>query len=270
MRSSGGADVTDEHTSGQDPFLVRLEWILEHAAERSGAPAHDQRTLRLVRGWAGLNSARALQKWQAGDYPKTGARRNQSVEQLDERCREELQGYPPPEGSGASLSEVAQAAWALRDGESTGSTNAPEPRGDDARGMWRWSTLVSVVVAVGVAVLVAVLVVRGTDHPERASDETSVDLVFNSLGAGSPIVKVYVGPEDSDADRTVVGRYPDGEHVRALCQARGRPVASSPELGEEERHSDQWIKIEMASDETAFATAVYADLDPLDAELPDC
>ena len=262
--------MTDQHAADQDPFLARLEWILEHAAERSGAPAHDERTRRLVRSWAGLNTARALQKWQAGDYPKTGARRNQSVEQLDERCRQELAGYPPPEGSGASLSEVAKAAWALRESTSTGGFESPEPRGDDGPGLRRWSTLVPILVAIGIAALVTVLVVRGTDDAERASNETSVDLVFNSLGAGSPIVKVYAGPEDSDADRTVVGRYPDGEHVRALCQARGRPVDSSPELGEEERHSDQWIKIEMTSDETAFATAVYADLDPLDAELPDC
>jgi hypothetical protein len=109
----------------------------------------------------------------------------------------------------------------------------------------------------------------GKSRPNPNNDHDHPQLVFDDLGGGSSIIRVYPGPNaDPDNDN---GTYPSGESVDALCDTEGRLVRSDPSVGEEPRQSDEWIKIDGTPGETQFATAVYAhNPNQLVMRLPDC
>jgi hypothetical protein len=257
--------TTQRHS---DPFLARLDWILENAGERVGAPPQAERTRALVRKWAGLTTPRGLQKWLAGDYPKGGKRRNQSLLQLEARCRQELPGYPPPEGLGAPLDVVAAAGWSSREQAATAGPRERRPR----RVFGRAQT--ALVLLVAMAVLLVTVGLLWHDEgapPDKSSASTStVTLTFDDLGGGSSVVQVYAGDHDFAGDHQVTGRYYDGDRLQALCVEHGRPVGSVPSLGEESRHSDLWVKVAGPTGTEQFATLVYADLDAPATVLPRC
>jgi hypothetical protein len=268
MRRQEESDVGTTTKRRSDPFLARLDWILEHAGELTSAPAQSERTRALVRNAAGLTTPRGLQKWQAGSYPKGGKRRNQSLLQLEAWCREELPGYPPPDGFGPPLDEVAAEAWGLRE---RGTTAEPKV---DPPGRWfsRAHTALVLVVALAALLVAASLLWNdGSEQPQRSSESAgAVTLTFNDLGAGSSVVKVYAGAQDTTSDRQATGRYYNGESLPALCVERGRPVHSVASLGEESRQSDLWVKVAGEEGSEQFATLVYADLDAPVTNLPRC
>ena len=96
-------------------------------------------------------------------------------------------------------------------------------------------------------------------------------LVFDDLHGGSPIIEVYPGVTNSSADKQANGSFNDGDSVPAECKTEGRMVHSNPGLGEEDRSSDDWIRIQGSPGETQYATAVYAENpSELLGRLPDC
>ena len=102
--------------------------------------------------------------------------------------------------------------------------------------------------------------------------ERSPMLVFDDLGGGSPLIKVYRGPGEDDADRESTGAYRDGEAVNAICKRVGRAVESDVSVGEAYRIADEWVQIESsAPDVPQFATATYVENpDALLAQLDYC
>ena len=97
----------------------------------------------------------------------------------------------------------------------------------------------------------------------------SPTLVFDNLGGGSSIIQVYPGV--TDADRQANGTYNAGDAVSADCKTVGRTVRSDPSVGELNRISDQWIRIQGTPSETQYATVIYVQSpDELLARLPDC
>jgi hypothetical protein len=93
---------------------------------------------------------------------------------------------------------------------------------------------------------------------------------FNDLGGGSDIIEVYPGAGDTTADRRSDGTaYRDGEVRPVVCQEEGRWVESHPERGEEYRRSNIWYQLgDMAVPH--YATAVYGDIIPAGATVPQC
>jgi len=92
--------------------------------------------------------------------------------------------------------------------------------------------------------------------PPRSSTNTPT-LTFDALGGGPSIIKVYPGVGDTAADKTFNGTFNSGDTVPAECKTTGRMVHSDPSVGELDRQSDQWIRIQGTPGETQFATAVY-------------
>lgn len=105
----------------------------------------------------------------------------------------------------------------------------------------------------------------------NALGSTPPRLVFDDLHGGSPIVEVYPGVTASAADRQANGSFNDGDSVPAECKTEGRTVHSNPGLGEEDRNSSDWIRIQGSPGETQYATAVYVENpSELLASLPSC
>lgn len=105
----------------------------------------------------------------------------------------------------------------------------------------------------------------------NASPSLHPILEFDYLDAGTPIIQVYPGVGDSAADRVANGTYNDGDSVLAECKTEGRTVSSDPSIGEEERTSNEWIRIQGTPGEEQYATAVYIKK-PQDLlqKLPEC
>jgi hypothetical protein len=122
---------------------------------------------------------------------------------------------------------------------------------------------------------------RGGSHADRAPASASAIspnkpiLVFDSLGGGSSVIKVYPGVTESTRDTEHNGTYYDGNKVFAECKVTegGRMMHSdtSPSVHEKDRSSDDWIRIQGTPGEIQYATAVYAENpDQLLAQLPEC
>ncbi|OGL37662.1 hypothetical protein A3B63_03020 [Candidatus Saccharibacteria bacterium RIFCSPLOWO2_01_FULL_49_22] len=95
-------------------------------------------------------------------------------------------------------------------------------------------------------------------------------VTFDYLGGGDKTIRVYPGPEDTQADRLFNGFYEDGDEVLADCKALGREVESHPEVGEEWSKSKYWIRLDVPN-VTQYATAVYIEKPgELLAQLEDC
>jgi len=100
---------------------------------------------------------------------------------------------------------------------------------------------------------------------------TGVVLTFDALGGGFPTIQVYPGVTTSLADKASNGVFRDGDKVSAECKTEGRTVHSDPSVGEEDRTSNEWIRITGNPGLTEYATAVYVE-DPtkLLSQLPEC
>jgi hypothetical protein len=100
---------------------------------------------------------------------------------------------------------------------------------------------------------------------------SGVSMTFDAIGGRPPIIQVYPGVTYSAQDKQQNGTFNDGEVVPALCKKKGRTVSSRPDLGDEPRTSDDWIRIVGTPGLTQYATAVFAkDPDALLAKLPNC
>jgi hypothetical protein len=235
-----------------DPFLARLHWILDRLAADG-----DQQPRRTLCELADIGD-RALQNWLAGDYPK-GTRRLDSLGALDRRCRTRWPAaYPPPDATGPDLDALAREGWAAR-------TAAPlEPAAEDPPSPRRTSLVALAAAAAALVALVGAVAYAVRPDPEP------VLLTFDDLGGGFPTIIVYAGPEDSDEAREPTGRYNTGDRVEAECRATGRPISSDPSVGEEDRTSDQWVRIDGTPGKVQWATVVYADLDAEVETLAEC
>lgn len=102
----------------------------------------------------------------------------------------------------------------------------------------------------------------------------NVTMTFDDLHGGSPIVKVYEGPKDTPEDRKSNGTFKDGQAVLAECKTEGRFVRSDTSVGEEQRSSTAWIRIDPTDStpgETQYATAVYMESpNEVLSKLPNC
>jgi hypothetical protein len=245
-----------EHDRTADPFLQRLHWILDRLTADG-----DQQPRRTLCELADIGD-RALQNWLAGDYPK-GTRRLDSLGTLDRRCRSRWPAaYPPPDGTGPDLDELARAGWAARSASPLPAPGVVEDAGPERR---RRTPLV----AIGAGAAVVVAVVGAVLYAARPDPEP-VLLTFDDLGGGFSTIIVYAGPEDSDAAREPTGRYRTGDQVQAECRSTGRPISSDPSVGEEDRTSDQWVRIDGTPGTVQWATVVYADLEAEVETLPEC
>lgn len=154
---------------------------------------------------------------------------------------------------------------------------------------WRLGGFAAGVVAVGLATGCAggePASATSTAAPTHASSEQSptsrttpgtttanrvATLVFDALGGGSSIIKVYPGPSDSEADKKANGTFNNGDTAAGECFDEGRDVHSHPELGERDVRSNIWFRFHGPSGQEYFATAVYVQ-DPaaLQAQLSHC
>lgn len=99
----------------------------------------------------------------------------------------------------------------------------------------------------------------------------TVSATFDDLHGGSPIIKVYPGPNDTPADREFNGTFNDGDVVTAECKTEGRLVRSNSAGGELPRNSNEWVRIQGTPGMTQFATAVYIENpDQVLGQLPQC
>jgi hypothetical protein len=105
-----------------------------------------------------------------------------------------------------------------------------------------------------------------------SSSETGVaTLVFDDLHGGSSIIQVYPGVTEAAADKGSNGTFHDGDKVPAECRTEGRTVHSDPSVGEEDRTSSVWIRIQGTPGLTQYATAVYVENPAaLLSQLPEC
>jgi len=96
-------------------------------------------------------------------------------------------------------------------------------------------------------------------------------LVFDDLGGGSSIIRVYAGVKQAAADKETTGTFNSGDSVPAECKTEGRTIHSDTSAGEADRTSSDWIRIHGTPGETQYATAVYVE-NPKDllAQLPEC
>lgn len=96
-------------------------------------------------------------------------------------------------------------------------------------------------------------------------------LIFDDLGGGSSIIQVYPGAKEAAGDKKANGTFNAGDSVYAECKIEGRTVHSNTSVGEADRTSRDWIRIESASGEAQYATAVYAkNPQTLLRQLPEC
>ena len=114
----------------------------------------------------------------------------------------------------------------------------------------------------------------GITTTQPSPDSTSQDgtmLTFDDLGGGSPIIEVYPGVQDTPADKKYNGTFNSGDTALAECRTDGREVHSNPAVGEEDRSSNQWIRIDGAPGQIEYATAVYVqNPEALLRQLQDC
>jgi hypothetical protein len=96
-------------------------------------------------------------------------------------------------------------------------------------------------------------------------------MVFDDLGGGSEVIMVYPGVSDAPPDTEYNGTFKDGDKVEAECWINGRIVRSHPELGEDERSSDIWVRFLGSTGTEHFATAVYIKSpEDLVSSIPEC
>lgn len=145
-------------------------------------------------------------------------------------------------------------------------------RTQERRGLW------AIAVTTGTLALVAAGCGNNSERADVPAPLPTVTqpakesaLTFDDLGGGSSIIEVYPGVGNTPEDRAFNGTYNDGDTVGAECKEEGREVHSHPEAGEEDRNSDEWIRITGTPGNEQFATAVYIEHPTkVLSELPPC
>ena len=95
-------------------------------------------------------------------------------------------------------------------------------------------------------------------------------LVFDYLGVGSTIIRVFPGVTETRRDTRHNGTYNDGDRVTAICETEGRLVQATSSTGED-HSSTTWYLIHGSPGETQYASAAFAENpEQLSAATPDC
>jgi len=115
----------------------------------------------------------------------------------------------------------------------------------------------------------------GSVAVNNTASGSEILLRFNDLDQKADAdISVYPGTGNTDADKTAIaGRdFPPDATVVAECRETGRLVVSHPENGDEDRESDQWVRIRFIPGVTMYATMTYADIVPPASleQLPEC
>lgn len=112
---------------------------------------------------------------------------------------------------------------------------------------------------------------EATQLPKKQPTAEGPQLVFDDLGGGSSIIRVFPGVRMGAADKVANGTFNDGDEVPPECKIEGRTVHSDHSVGEENRQSNDWIKIQGTPGEEQYATAVYVENpEKLLNQLEDC
>ncbi len=114
-----------------------------------------------------------------------------------------------------------------------------------------------------------------TSSVEAAASPTTLapklNVTFDDLGGGDSIIQVYSGIDGAPSDQVHNGTFNNGDTAPAVCKATGRMIHSHPELGEQNRQSDQWVRIIGSPGMTQYATVVYLkNPDSFLPQLPNC
>lgn len=119
---------------------------------------------------------------------------------------------------------------------------------------------------------VASTVKRSTATAPVPTPEDGLILIFNDLDDNADaVIPVYPGVSESEVDKQLNGTFNPNERVRVICKTIGRTVNSHPENGDEERHSNEWVRIVGSPGTVQFASMTYADMaSQTFAALPQC
>ena len=157
----------------------------------------------------------------------------------------------------------------------------PEPKSRRKAAMWLGGGGVAVLIA-AIVLVISLTGEQGSNGNPNEGDTTGQTqapgpagqgdpLVFDGLGGGNSIIRVYPGVSDLATDKVANGTFNSGDTATALCKAKGRSVSSDPKVGEQPRTSDMWIRIVGSPGVRQYATAVYVkDSDALLGKLPAC
>lgn len=103
---------------------------------------------------------------------------------------------------------------------------------------------------------------EGNTPSSGASSESGVRLTFDDLDdKADAVIQVYPGVSSIEAHKISNGTFNPGDVVAALCKTTGRVVESHPENGDDEKTSDQWVRISGSPGKTQYASLTYAQID---------
>ncbi|MGY2002815.1 hypothetical protein [Blastococcus sp. SYSU DS1024] len=221
---SGSTDEAREPatTPAFDPFVAQVGWLIAAAGGKE----------QLVTRSGGLVSARTLDNWMAGSYPRTKV--TGAVRELDTWARAEMPGYPEAAGvpalvescgpyRGASAVPVAAPAPAE---DVAADRTGPAPR---RRRPPAWALMAAALVLVAVlSSALTVLVIGDRGPAASAADPTAaanslVDVPLPSTGDGTPVEEEAgsIGANTFADPRTLSGRgAPIPPHTTILVRCR--------------------------------------------------
>ncbi|SEL64610.1 hypothetical protein SAMN04515665_11638 [Blastococcus sp. DSM 46786] len=211
-------DTSDD--AATDPFVTQVGWLIASAGGRD----------QLVTRSGGLVSARTLDNWMAGSYPRTKV--TGAVRELDAWARAELPGYPEAAGVPALVDSCGPYRGASAVGPATADDPVEEtPAGPAPRRRrlptWALPAVALVLVAVLSSALTAL--VLGERSPEAsAADPTLaandlVDVPLPSTGDGTPLQEEAgsIGANTFADPRTLSGRgAPIPPHTTIMVRCR--------------------------------------------------
>ncbi|MGY1719450.1 hypothetical protein ACI8AG_10440 [Blastococcus sp. SYSU DS0552] len=206
-------------TPAFDPFVAQVGWLI------AAAGGKDQ----LVQRSGGLVSARTLDNWMAGSYPRTKV--TGAVRELDTWARAEMPSYPEAAGvpalvescgpyRGPSAVPVAPAEPAAEPA-AEGADPAPQRRRQPT-----WTLMAAALVLVAVLSSALTALVIGDGAPEAAaadSTDSLVDVPLPSTGDGTLVEEEAgsIGANTFADPRTLSGRGPAiPPHTRILVRCR--------------------------------------------------
>jgi len=204
-----------EAAGSADAFVVQTHWLIAGAGGKE----------KLAHRCGGLVSARTLDNWTAGNYPRTQV--SGAVRELDAWARREIPGYPTAAGVPSLLDSCGRYRCAGTGAtvEDAAAHRAPAPAVEPVaptgrlRRWVRWTlAAAALVLVVAVTAFVTARVVRGDDAraaaPQtelEAATQDVVDVPLPSTGDGTvhPEVSGSIGADTFADPRTLSGGGPD-------------------------------------------------------------
>jgi hypothetical protein len=193
-------------------------------------------------------SERTLQKWLAGDHPRSRLTRN--VEMLDDWALRSTPGYPPPGGTGQRLTDLVVSR-----SETTGPSSAPHPR---ARAL-----AVAAVLVLVLAALISVLTAREVSGHSHVPAVTE----YGDNHRGSPVFSTTYG---AAVPAGIPARIPYATRVDVTCSAPNRSGIASVSafyLVADGRWHDLWVVADTMTNGGPVGNTTSPDVDPA---VPTC